>query len=73
MAKTMAVLDVSEVVNIIWCEDDTPDADNMVSTNGKPVQFGDHYEDGKFYRDGSEVLSDVDVMIEALRILGVDV
>ena len=44
----------------------------------KPVAIGDDYTDGKFYRDGSEVLTPLEEallvqadMQEALEILGV--
>ena len=50
---------------------------NLVGTE-KPVAVGDTYTDGKFYRDGSEVLTPLEEamlvqadMQEALSILGV--
>lgn len=51
---------------------------NLVPTNENPVAIGDDYTDGKFYRDGSEVLTPLEEallvqadMQEALSILGV--
>lgn len=51
---------------------------NLVQTD-KPVAIGDDYIDGKFYRDGSEVLTQLEEallvqadMKEALSILGVN-
>ena len=50
---------------------------NLVDTE-KPVAIGDTYTDGKFYRDGAEVLTPLEEallvqadMKEALSILGV--
>ena len=51
---------------------------NLVQTD-KPVTIGDDYKDGKFYRDGNEVLTPLEEallvqedMQEALSILGVN-
>lgn len=52
---------------------------NLVPTNEKPVAIGDDYTDGKFYRDGSEVLTPTegDLLVQAnmkaaLQTLGVE-
>lgn len=52
---------------------------NLVPTNERPVAIGDDYTDGKFYRDGSEVLTPLEEallvqadMQEALEILVVN-
>lgn len=45
------------VVNIVWLHpmnaEEFPDA---VPTDGLPVQIGDHYIDGEFYRDGVKLV-----------------
>lgn len=57
MAKSMAVVDDGVVSNIIWCADNTPQSDTWVNCDDRPVVIGDTYIDGKFYRDGAEVLT----------------
>ena len=67
------------VANIIWLSpsnaQDFPDA---VPLNGLPVQIGDTYADGVFYRNGSRLMSPVEAveaemadMKAALALLGV--
>lgn len=67
------------VENVIWLSPanaaDFPDA---IATGNIPVAIGDKYEDGKFYRDGEELVSDADRykndladMRAALAVLGV--
>lgn len=57
MAKSMAVVDNVVVSNIIWCADNTPQSDTWVNCGDRPVAIGDTYVDGKFCRDGVEVLT----------------
>lgn len=57
MAKTMAVLKNGTVTNMIWCRDGEPETDALKSLGGRPVGIGDTYADGKFYRDGVEILT----------------
>lgn len=57
MAKTMAVLKNGTVTNMIWCRDGEPETDALKSPGGRPVGIGDTYADGKFYRDGVEILT----------------
>ncbi len=78
-----ALIENSKVINIISA--DKSGADSLISTGlnliqtDKPVAIGDDYTDGKFYRDGSEVLTPLEEallvqadMQEALEILGVN-
>lgn len=57
MAKPMAVVNNGVVSNIIWCTDNTPETGTWVNCDNRPVAIGDTYADGKFYRDGTEVLT----------------
>lgn len=64
MAKTMAALENGGVVNMIWCRDSQPETDTLKNVNDRPVGIGDTYADGKFYRDGVEILTPLE---EAVR------
>lgn len=57
MAKTMAVITDGVVTNMIWCSDTEEGSETLLSPGEMPVGIGDTYEDGKFYRDGVEVLT----------------
>lgn len=57
MAKNMAVLENGTVANMIWCSDAEPETNSLKSVGGRPVGIGDTYENGKFYRDGAEILT----------------
>nr|DAD61035.1 MAG TPA: hypothetical protein [Caudoviricetes sp.]DAK75834.1 MAG TPA: hypothetical protein [Caudoviricetes sp.] len=77
-----ALIENSKVTNIISA--DKSGADSLIAAGlniiqtDKPVAIGDDYTDGKFYRDGSEVLTPLEEallvqadMQEALNIMGV--
>lgn len=57
MAKNMAVITNGVVTNVIWCSDKEPETDILVAPGDRPVGIGDAYSDGKFYRDGEEILT----------------
>lgn len=57
MAKTMAVIDAGIVINTIWCSDYTPETATRKDPGDRPVGIGDTYSDGKWYRDGVEILT----------------
>ena len=57
MAKTMAVIEGGIVTNMIWCSDMQPETDTWKNTADRPVGIGDTYRDGKWYRDGVEILT----------------
>ena len=78
-----ALIENSKVTNIISA--DKSGADSLIAAGlniiqtDKPVAIGDDYTDGKFYRDGSEVLTPLEEallvqadMQEALNIMGVN-
>ena len=81
MAKNMARLDGSGVVvNVEWWGDSTKDTETLISVYDRPVAVGDSYDDGKFYRNGAEVLTPMEEaqaeiadMQNALSVLGVTV
>ena len=77
-----ALIENAKVTNIISA--DKRGADSLIAAGlnliqtDKPVTIGDDYTDGKFYRDGNEVLTPLEEamlvqadMQEALSILGV--
>lgn len=69
MAKSMAVVNNGVVTNIIWCTDNTPQTATWLNCDDRPVAIGDTYADGKFYRDGTEVLTpleDAQAQVESL-------
>ena len=57
MAKTMAVIDGGIVTNMIWCSDRQQETDTWKDPVDRPVGIGDTYRDGKWYRDGVEILT----------------
>ena len=77
-----ALIENAKVTNIVSADKSGADSLiaaglNLVQTD-KPVAIGDDYTDGKFFRDGNEVLTPLEEAIlvqadmqEALSILGV--
>lgn len=57
MGKTMAVIDGSTITNIIWCDITQQETDILKDPADHPVGIGDTYTDGKWYRDGVEILT----------------
>ncbi len=57
MAKTMARIEDGIVVNLEWRSDIESEADTLKECGDLPVGIGDTYTDGKFYRDGVEILT----------------
>lgn len=52
-----ALIENGIVVNIIWIHPiNAGEFTNAVFTNNLPVQIGDTYTAGKFYRNGNEVV-----------------
>lgn len=52
-----ALIDNGLVANIIYLHPMNADEfPNAVSTNGLPIKIGDTYAEGKFYRDGKEIV-----------------
>lgn len=57
MAKSMALIENGTVANMLWCSDSEPETDTLIDPADRPVGIGDTYSDGKFYRDGVEILT----------------
>ena len=64
MAKNMALVEGGVVVNVLWCPDRAPETETLIDTADRPVGIGDTYSNGKFYRDGVEILTPLE---EALK------
>lgn len=64
MAKSMALIENSTIVNMLWCSDSEPETDTLINPADRPVRIGDTYSNGKFYRDGVEILTPLE---EALK------
>ena len=57
MARSMALIENSTVTNMLWCSDSEPETESLINPEDRPVAIGDTYRDGKFYRDGVEILT----------------
>lgn len=60
----MALIENGTVINVLWCSDSQPETDTIINPADRPVGIGDTYSDGKFYRDGEEILTPLE---EALK------
>lgn len=57
MAKTMVVLKNGAVTNVVWCSNSQGETDNLKNPGERPVGIGDIYAEGKWYRNGVEILT----------------
>ena len=57
MAKNMARIENGIVVNVEWLPDRAVETDTLKNMGDIPAAIGDTWEDGKFYRDGVQVLT----------------
>ena len=64
MEKSMALIENGAVTNVLWCSDTEPETDILINPADRPVAIGDTYSNGKFYRDGVEILTPLE---EALK------
>lgn len=64
MAKSMALIENGTVTNMLWYSDSQPETDTIINPADRPVGIGDTYSNGKFYRDGVEILTPLE---EALK------
>lgn len=64
MAKSMARIEDGIVVNVEWCSDLTAETDTLKNIADRLVEVGDTYSDGKFYRDGEEILTSAEKLAE---------
>ena len=69
MAKNMALVSDGVVVNVLWCSDKAAQTDTLIDPDGRPVGIGDTYSDGKFYRDGAEVLTPLEAAMAEIAAL----
>lgn len=76
-----ALVENGIVTNIIWLyETNADEFPSAVKLGERQVEIGDTYEDGRFYRDGAEVLTaeeaaqlEAVTYAAALQVLGVEV
>lgn len=57
MAKSMALIENGIIVNMLWCSDSQSETVSLINPADRPVAIGDTYSDGKFYRDGVEIIA----------------
>ena len=57
MAKSMALIENGTIANMLWCTDSEPETESLINPADRPVAIGDTYSNGKFYRDGTEILT----------------
>ena len=72
-----ALIENGIVINVIWLDPDNAGDFPSAARCDVPAKIGDAYQDGRFYRDGSEVLTleedyrrQLEDALEALRTLG---
>ena len=65
-----AIIENNIVTNIVWIysfsSDDFP---NAVPLDGRLIEIGDSYVDGKFYRNGERIYNGQEYAEEALNVL----
>lgn len=60
-----ALIENNIVTNIIWLADSNAhEFPNAVKLGDRPAGIGDTYENGKFYRNGVEILTELERYIE---------
>ena len=57
MAKSMALIKNGTIINMLLCSDSEQETESLISPADRPVGIGDTYSNGKFYRDGAEILT----------------
>lgn len=78
MAKNMAIIESGVITNILWCDDGIAENETQKNIEDRLVEVGDTFENGKFFHNGVEVLTQQEILIlenaemrEALMTLGV--
>lgn len=67
MAKNMARLDKNNIIiNIEWFSDKTNESDTLKEMYDYPVAIGDTYVDGRFYRNGEQILTPLEAAYETI-------
>lgn len=69
MAKTMAYIEDHQVMNLLWCDDRTPQTDELREIGEVPVAIGDYFDGTHFYRWGRRVLTDAEQLQQVQEIL----
>lgn len=67
MAKNMARVVNGVVVNVDWCSDDALETETLKNTFDRPVGIGDEYHNGKWYRNGVEILTPLEKKCELVQ------
>jgi len=67
MGKIMALVEDNVVVNIMWCYDDREETDVIKDPGDRLISIGDTYEDGTWYRDGVEILTQLEQALKDLE------
>lgn len=60
MAKSMALIENGTVTNMLWCSDSQPETSTLINPADRQVAIGDTCSGGKFYRDGVEILTQLE-------------
>jgi hypothetical protein len=60
MAKNMARIENGVVINIEWFSDNQEQTESLIDLADRPAGIGDSYIDGKFYRNGVEILTPIE-------------
>lgn len=66
MAKNMARIENGIVINIEWHSDKEPETENLKNYDGYSICIEDTYSNGKFYRNGKEVLRDLELAYQKI-------
>lgn len=70
MGKNMARLDENNVViNIEWCDINTPESNILINIYDYPVSPGDTYKDGYFYSNGERLLTEIEFAYNKIEVL----
>lgn len=64
MAKSMARIENEIVVNVEWCSDRTSETETLKNIGDRIIEVGDTYAEGKYYREGEEILTTADKLAE---------
>ena len=57
MAMTIVLFEVNVIVNLLWCSNSEEETDMLKEVGDYELHIGDTFEAGKWYRDGSELLT----------------
>lgn len=67
MGKVMALVEDNVVVNIMWCSDDQEETDVIKDPGNRLISIGDTYANGTWYRDGVEILTQLEQALKDLE------